>query len=185
MRTDVVVVGAGPAGLVLAWLLQRAGVATTVVESQPQAELGLLPKAGIVEYRTVQMLTAEGLGDTVLPFAAENRRCEFRTADESVVVDYAEITGGRPHYVFPQHELVARVAASFLDEGGTVLFEHRVTAVEQDDEGARLSVTGPDGAAGDRRRHRRRVRRRGQRGGALAAGAPQRPRPSPPACGSS
>ena len=91
------------------------------------------------------MLTAEGLGDTVLPFAAENRRCEFRTADESVVVDYAEITGGRPHYVFPQHELVARVAASFLDEGGTILFEHRVTAVEQDDDGARLSVTGPDG----------------------------------------
>ena len=145
MRTDVVVVGAGPAGLVLAWLLQRAGVATTVVESQPHAELGLLPKAGIVEYRTVQMLTAEGLGDTVLPFAAENGRCEFRTADESVVVDYAEITGGRPHYVFPQHELVARVAASFLEVGGSVLFEHRVTAVEQDEDGARLSVTGPDG----------------------------------------
>ena len=146
MQTDVVVVGAGPAGLVLAWLLQRAGVATTVVEAQPRAELGLLPKAGIVEYRTVQMLTAEGLGGTVLPFAAENRRCEFRTADESVVVDYAEITGGRPHYVFPQHELVARVAASLLDEGGSVLFEHRVTAVEQDDDGARVSVGGPDGA---------------------------------------
>ncbi|HWN28988.1 MAG TPA: FAD-dependent monooxygenase, partial [Actinomycetospora sp.] len=40
VRTDVVVVGAGPAGLVLAWLLQRAGVATVVVESQSQDELG-------------------------------------------------------------------------------------------------------------------------------------------------
>ncbi|MDF2978702.1 MAG: 4-hydroxybenzoate 3-monooxygenase [Actinomycetospora sp.] len=145
MRTDVVVVGAGPAGLVLAWLLQRAGVATVVVESQRQDELGTAPKAGIVEHRTVQMLTAEGLGGTVLPFAAENRRCEFRTADESTVVDYAELTGGRPHYVFPQHELVARVAASFRDEGGTVLFEQRVTAVEQDAHEARVTTTGPAG----------------------------------------
>ena len=148
--------GAGPAGLVLAWLLQRAGVETVVVEQQPRHELGLLPKAGIVEYRTVELLTAEGLGGTVLPFAAENRRCEFRTADESVVIDYGELTGGRPHYVFPQHELVSRVAASFLERGGTLLFERRVTAVEQDADGARVrtdreeitagAVVGCDGA---------------------------------------
>ncbi|WP_433786213.1 FAD-dependent monooxygenase [Actinomycetospora sp. CA-101289] len=145
MRTDVVVVGAGPAGLVLAWLLQRAGVATVVVEAQTREELGKLPKAGIVEYRTVQMLTAEGLGGAVLDFAAENHRCEFRTADEAVLVDYGALTGGRPHYVFPQHELVARVAASLQDEGGTVLFEQRVTAVEQDAHEARVTTTGPGG----------------------------------------
>lgn len=146
MRTDVIVVGAGPAGLVLAWLLQRAGVATVVVEQQPRDELGMLPKAGIVEHRTVALLTEEGLGGGVLPFAAENRRCEFRTAEESVVVDYAELTGGRPHYVFPQHELVARVAGSFLERGGTALFSHRVMAVEQDADGARVAVTGLDGS---------------------------------------
>jgi p-hydroxybenzoate 3-monooxygenase len=145
MRTDVVVVGAGPAGLVLAWLLQRAGVATVVVEAQTRDGLGALPKAGIVEHRTVALLTAEGLGGAVLPFAAENRRCEFRTADESVVVDYAELTGGRPHYVFPQHELVGRVADSFLERGGTALFAHRVTAVDQDADGARVTAQGPDG----------------------------------------
>lgn len=145
MRTDVVVVGAGPAGLVLAWLLQRAGVDTVVVEQQPRHELGLLPKAGIVEHRTVELLTAEGLAGGVLPFAAENRRCEFRTADESVVIDYAELTGDRPHYVFPQHELVARVAASFLERGGRVLFERRVLGVEQDAGGARVCTTGPQG----------------------------------------
>ncbi|MEJ2865240.1 FAD-dependent monooxygenase [Actinomycetospora flava] len=145
MRTDVVIVGAGPAGLILAWMLQRAGVATTVIESQPREELGTLPKAGIVEYRTVQLLTKEGLGGTVLDFAAENHRCEFRTADESVLVDYAALTGGRPHYVFPQHALVARVATSLLEEGGEVLFSHRVTGVEQDADGARVTATGPDG----------------------------------------
>jgi p-hydroxybenzoate 3-monooxygenase len=138
VRSEVVIVGAGPAGLVLGWLLQRAGVGTVVVEQQPRDQLGLLPKAGIVEYRTVELLTAEGLGGTVLPFAAENRRCEFRTAGESVVIDYADLTGDRPHYVFPQHELVSRVAASYLEQGGTILFERRVTGVEQDAEGARV-----------------------------------------------
>ncbi|GAA4790021.1 4-hydroxybenzoate 3-monooxygenase [Actinomycetospora chlora] len=145
MRTDVVVAGAGPAGLILAWLLQRAGVATTVVESQPREELGTLPKAGIIEYRTVQLLAEEGLAGTVLEFAAENHRCEFRTADESALIDYGALTGGRPHYVFPQHTLVDRVATSLLERGGEVLFGHRVTDVEQDAHGATLRATGPDG----------------------------------------
>ena len=145
MRTDVVVVGAGPAGSVLAWLLQEAGVATVVVEAQARDGIGTLPKAGIVEHRTVQLLTAEGLGGAVLPFAAENRRCEFRSGGASVVVDYAGLTGGRPHYVFPQHELVTRVATSFLERGGTVLFSHRVTGVVQDADGARVATEGPDG----------------------------------------
>ncbi|GLZ45440.1 4-hydroxybenzoate 3-monooxygenase [Actinomycetospora sp. NBRC 106375] len=148
MRTEIVVVGAGPAGLVLAWLLQRAGIDTVVVEQQPAAELGKLPKAGIVEHRTVELLTAEGLAPEVLPFSAVNRRCEFRTAEESVLVDYAEITGGRPHWVFPQHELVARLAASYRDAGGTVLFERRVTGVEQDADGARV-VTDQEEITGD------------------------------------
>lgn len=145
MRTDVIIAGAGPAGLILAWLLQRAGVAATVIESRPREELGSLPKAGIIEYRTVQLLIAEGLGGTVLDFAAENHRCEFRTADESVLVDYGALTGGRPHFVFPQHEVVARVAASLLEQGGEVLFSHRVTGVEQDADGARVTSAGPDG----------------------------------------
>ncbi|MHC1561027.1 FAD-dependent monooxygenase [Actinomycetospora sp. C-140] len=145
MRTEIVVVGAGPAGLVLAWLLQRAGIDTVVVEQQPPDQLGKQPKAGIVEHRTVELLTAEGLAPEVLAFSDVNRRCEFRTAEESVLVDYAEITGDRPHRVFPQHDLVARAAGSFLERGGTVLFSQRVEKIDQDASGARVITTGPDG----------------------------------------
>ena len=54
-RLGVAIVGAGPAGLVLAHLLQREAIPFVVFERQAPADLGR-PKAGLVEYRTVQLL---------------------------------------------------------------------------------------------------------------------------------
>lgn len=142
----VVIVGAGPAGLVLAWLLHRAGVPFVLVEQLAQAEAGTRPKAGIVEYRTVELLRGEGLADAPgapLAFDAENRRVEFRTPETSHVLEYAELTGDRPHYVFPQHRIVAVLAAALVAEGAPLWFSHRVVEVD----GARPAVVveGPDG----------------------------------------
>jgi p-hydroxybenzoate 3-monooxygenase len=131
---EVVIVGAGPAGLVLAWMLQRAEVPYVLVDRQERDEVGTLPKAGIVEYRTVELLRREGLP---LEFDAENRRVEFRTPRTRHVFDYADLTGDRPHYVFPQHRLVAELVGALADEGAPLYFGHRVTHVDPD----RPSVT--------------------------------------------
>ena len=93
----VVVVGAGPAGLVLAWLLHRAHVPFLLVERGTQDVIGSTPKAGIVEYRTVELLRREGIADVALHFDAENRSVEFRSPRTSVHLDYAALTGDRPH----------------------------------------------------------------------------------------
>ncbi|MDL5160385.1 FAD-dependent monooxygenase [Actinomycetospora termitidis] len=134
---EVVIVGAGPAGLVLAWLLQRAAVPYVLLERQGRAEIGTLPKAGIVEYRTAELLRAEGLP---LVFDTENRRVEFRTPSTRHLFDYADLTGDRPHYVFPQHRIVAELAAALVDEGAPLRFEQPVTHVDPD---------GPSITAGD------------------------------------
>ncbi len=141
----VVIVGAGPAGLVLAWLLHRAHVPFLLVEQLTQAEVGTQPKAGIVEYRTVELLRREGIADAPgapLAFDAENRRVEFRTPLTSHLLDYADLTGDRPHYVFPQHRLVAEIAATLVAEGAPLAFSHRVVEVGADQ---RIVVEGPDG----------------------------------------
>jgi p-hydroxybenzoate 3-monooxygenase len=143
---DVVIVGAGPAGLVLAWLLHRARVPFVLVERQPQQEVGTQPKAGIVEYRTVELLRGEGIADAPdapLTFDAENRRVEFRTPTTRHLVDYADLTGDRPHFVFPQHRLVAELATDLVARGAPLRFGHRV--VELDPDGPRVVVEGLDG----------------------------------------
>ncbi|GAA4837015.1 4-hydroxybenzoate 3-monooxygenase [Actinomycetospora corticicola] len=134
---EVVIVGAGPAGLVLAWMLQRAEVPYVLVDRQSRDRIGTLPKAGIVEYRTVELLRREGFP---LTFDVENRRVEFRTPELRHVFDYADLTGDRPHYVFPQHRLVAELATALLAEGAPLLFDHAVTDVDPD----RPSITAGD-----------------------------------------
>ena len=141
----VAIVGAGPAGLVVAYLLQREGIPFVLFERQSLAELAGRPKAGLVEYRTVQQLAAEGIAGSVLEFRTENHRSEFRTPEESVLVEYAAMTGGRPHYIYPQHELVHRLCTALTAAGGSVRFGHSVRAVSQDADGVVLTVVGPDG----------------------------------------
>src|SRR6202167_1123644 len=144
-RPGVAIVRAGPAGLVVAHLLQREGIPFVVFERQALAELARRPKAGLVEFRTVQLLAREGIAGSILEFTSENHRSEFRTPDESVLLEYAALTSGRPHYIYPQHELVQRLCEALTEAGGEVRFGHAVRAVTQDSSGVVLSVAGPDG----------------------------------------
>src|SRR4249920_2929794 len=99
MWTDapVVIVGAGPAGLVLGFILHRAGVPFTIVERRARDQIGGPPKAGSIDYRTVELLTREGISPGVVEFTVRNGVCEFRTPDDRVILDYGALTGGRPH----------------------------------------------------------------------------------------
>ena len=148
-RTGVAIVGAGPAGLVLAHLLDQASIPFIVVERQTFPDLGRRPKAGMIEYRTVQQLRRVGIAGTVLDFTAQNHQCEFRTPAGSAVLDYGALTGGRPHYLYPQHELVRRLAEPLLASGCQVRFGHTVQRVSAGPDGAMLVVTGPDGRRSD------------------------------------
>jgi p-hydroxybenzoate 3-monooxygenase len=141
----VAIVGAGPAGLVAAHILQREGIDFVVLERHAQTDMGSMAKAGAIDYRTVEALKAVGIADSILKFEETNYCCEFRTPDESVVFDYGTLTGGRPHYVYPQHELVARLRDALVALGGDIRFGVEVTAVEQDAESATVSVVDASG----------------------------------------
>ena len=131
--------------MVVAHLLQREAIPFVVFERQTLAGLARRPKAGLVEYRTVQLLAREGIAGSILQFTTENHRSEFRTSDESVLLEYAALTSGRPHYIYPQHELVQRLCEALTAAGGEIRFGHAVRAVTQDSSGVVLSVEGPDG----------------------------------------
>lgn len=145
--TPVAIVGAGPAGLVAAHLLQRAGVDCVVLERHARSDMGSMAKAGAIDYRTVELLKAVGIADTILKFETTNYCCEFRTPKERVVFDYGTITGGRPHYVYPQHELVARLRDALVAVHGDIRFGVEVTGADQSDDGVMLSVVDASGEA--------------------------------------
>jgi p-hydroxybenzoate 3-monooxygenase len=143
--TTVGIVGSGPAGLVLAHLLHRACVPFIVVERHTRADVAGHPKAGIIEYRTVELLRRVGIAGTLVDFTVENRCCEFRTPHASVVLDYGALAGDRPHYVFPQHELVAQLCGALVASGADVRFATSVVGIEQDANGVELAVVDGDG----------------------------------------
>lgn len=144
----VIVVGAGPAGLVLCWLLRRHGVPALLVERSDAASLGRIPKAGAMEHRIARLLEREGLGAPLLPLHTENHRSEFRAPGTAVTIDYGALTGGRGHVILPQHRLVRALADALVDTGAPVWFGHEVLDVRTDagGEGASVVVAGPDGA---------------------------------------
>lgn len=140
----VAIVGAGPAGLVLGHMLQRAGISFVLLERHAREDIASRPKAGLIEYRTVQLLRDAGLADSVVEFRVENHQCEFRTPQDSVVIDYGALTGGRPHYIYPQHQLVDRLADALA--GADVRWAHTVRGVTPGPGGVLLSGTDGDGA---------------------------------------
>jgi p-hydroxybenzoate 3-monooxygenase len=138
--TEVCVVGAGPAGLALALVLQQAGIPCIVLERLSSEAFQRRAGAGLIEYRTVQLLNAEGLADPILERGSTNNVCEFRCERRSYPLDYGALTGGRGSYVYPQHQLVASWAERLRDEGGQLWFGTRVTGVEHDEHRATVSA---------------------------------------------
>jgi p-hydroxybenzoate 3-monooxygenase len=118
VETTVGVVGAGPAGLLIANLLLQRGIDCVVVDKFTREQVYARARAGFIEWRNTLLLEEVGLAGRMLREGAAHGHCEFRTAGHSFVFDYAELTGGRMHWVYPQHELVDDMAAAFLDAGG-------------------------------------------------------------------
>jgi p-hydroxybenzoate 3-monooxygenase len=142
----VCIVGAGPAGLVTAHLLHQAGVPFVLLERQQADQLRARVKAGMIEHRTVELLRRHGLAGPILNGGMRVGQCEFRADGQAFLLDYAGLCGGRGHYIYPQHDLVADWAAELVARGGDVRFGVTVTAAGQDADGALVrAVSGPAG----------------------------------------
>jgi p-hydroxybenzoate 3-monooxygenase len=132
-EANVCVLGAGPAGLVVAHRALAAGLSCIVVERMGSAALSLRAKAGMLEHRTVEALLPHGLAAPILERGTTNGVVEFCVDGIRHVFDYAGLTGGRGHYVFPQHLLVRAWVDQLVAWGGTVLFSTEATAIEAGD----------------------------------------------------
>ncbi|MEV4439778.1 4-hydroxybenzoate 3-monooxygenase [Streptomyces sp. NPDC049577] len=133
MRTTVGIIGAGPAGLLLARLLHQAGVECVVLEARDRAYVERRQRAGLLEQGAADILRDCGAGDRLDREGLLHRGFELRFEGRSHRVDLPSMTGGRTVTIYPQTEVVKDLIALQLVDGPPLLFEAPVIAVEKAD----------------------------------------------------
>jgi p-hydroxybenzoate 3-monooxygenase len=135
MRTTVGIIGAGPAGLLLARLLHNAGIDSVVLESRDRAYVEHRQRAGILEQGTVDVLRAAGAGERMDREGLPHDGIELRYDRKRHRVDFPALTDGRSVTVYAQTEVCKDLIALQLKDGGPLLFEAEALAVEGADTG--------------------------------------------------
>ncbi len=130
MDTQVGIVGAGPAGLLLAHLLQRAGIESVVLESRTREYVEHRVRAGVLEQGTVDVLTDTGVADRLHREGMVHRGLELRFGGRGHRIALSDLAGGRAITVYGQQEVVKDLIAARLDAGGELRFEAEATAIE-------------------------------------------------------
>ncbi|MFF7143471.1 4-hydroxybenzoate 3-monooxygenase [Streptomyces nodosus] len=130
MRTTVGIIGAGPAGLLLARLLHNEGIDSVVLESRDRDYVERRQRAGILEQGTVDVLRAAGAGERMDREGLCHDGIELRFARRRHRIDFPALTGGSSVMVYAQTEVCKDLIALQFREGGPLLFEAEALAVE-------------------------------------------------------
>ena len=128
IRTQVGIVGAGPAGLLLSHLLHLQGIDSVVLESRAREHIEHRIRAGVLEAGTRDLLVQAGVGARLEREGLLHEGCLIRFGDETRRIDFQALTG-KSVTVYGQHEVVRDLIAARLEAQGDVRFEAQVTAV--------------------------------------------------------
>lgn len=122
MRTQIGIIGAGPAGLLLAHLLHLRGIDSVVLETRSRKEIEATIRAGVLEQGTVDLLEQSGVGERMRREGLRHEGVILRFGGRSHRIPLAELTGGRAITVYAQHEVIRDLVKVRLDRGGQILF---------------------------------------------------------------
>ena len=122
-RTQVGIVGAGPAGLVLSHLLHLQGIDSVVVENRSRQYVEERVRAGVLEQGTVDLLTQMGVGERMKTEGLVHHGIELRFENRGHRIDFRELTGGKGITIYAQHEVLKDLNNARIAAGGQVFFE--------------------------------------------------------------
>jgi p-hydroxybenzoate 3-monooxygenase len=122
MRTQVGIVGAGPAGLVLSRLLDLHGIENVVLESRTRDYIQERVRAGVLEQGTVELLTEIGAGERLKREGLVHEGIELRFNGRGHRIDFRQLTG-RSITIYAQSEVIKDLIDLRLDEKREILFE--------------------------------------------------------------
>ena len=122
MRTQIGIVGAGPAGLMLSHLLQREGIDSIVLEARSRAYIEGRVRAGVIEQWVADLLVEIGLGERMRRAALVHRGINLSFSRTLHHLDFQNLVG-KSVTVYGQQEVVKDLIAARLAASGPILFE--------------------------------------------------------------
>ena len=147
MRTQVGIIGAGPAGLLLSHLLHLQGIASVVIDTRPRATIEATIRAGVLEQGTIDLLGEIGAGARMHREGARHEGFDLRFNGRSHRIDITGLTG-RAIMLYAQHEVLKDLIALRLETGGDLRFGVRESSVHDlTTNTPRLHFTDADGVA--------------------------------------
>jgi p-hydroxybenzoate 3-monooxygenase len=123
MRTQVGIVGAGPAGLTLAVLLRRQGIESVVLEARSRDHVEHRIRAGVLEQGTVDLLTGAGVAERLHREGIVHHGISLQFDGERHRIPLTELAGGRTIVIYGQTEVVKDLIRAQLEEGAPLYFE--------------------------------------------------------------
>jgi p-hydroxybenzoate 3-monooxygenase len=136
MRTQVGIVGGGPAGLLLSHLLHLEGIDSVVLERRSREDLEATVRAGVLEHGTAELLKKVGVGERMEREGSVHHGIELRFDGRGHRIDFTDLTDGLSITIYGQQEVVKDLIRTRLEAGGKVLFEARAESVNGLDTGS-------------------------------------------------
>jgi p-hydroxybenzoate 3-monooxygenase len=129
LRTQVAIVGAGPAGLLLAHALEAEGVDSVVLERRSRDYVERRVRAGVIEFGIARLIDEVGAGERMRREGLVHHGVELRFDGRSHRVALSELADGRPITVYGQQEVVKDLIALRVAQGAPLYFDAEVTAI--------------------------------------------------------
>lgn len=132
-RTQVGIVGAGPAGLMLGHLLHASGIESVIVEIRSEEHVIERVRAGVLEQGSVDLLTDSGVGERLAREGMRHGGIYIAFGGQQHRIDFEDLTGGRSITIYGQNEVVRDLIAARLASGQPLLFDVsdvRIVALE-------------------------------------------------------
>jgi p-hydroxybenzoate 3-monooxygenase len=139
MRTQVAIVGGGPAGLMLGRLLELRGIQSVVLEARDREYVQQRVRAGVLEQPTMDLMDEVGVGERMHREGLVHHGVELRFAGEGHRIALSDLTGGRAIAIYGQQEVVKDLIDARQASGLPLYFE--VSEVAVDPETPRVEFT--------------------------------------------